>query len=180
LTLLAGGDSFIWGSELADYKHCGKYGYSLSTFATLLSNNDYICTAYPGIGNVEILNRIIRNIQSNYTVLVCWTWPTRDNKIDSDSEILNLQHYLYVNRIPYMFTCVDNCIITQNPKIDYTKWFMFPPGDSSLKYKTNQPRGFYQWAIEEGYPCGADGHPLEQAHIDAAKLMQFHFLRLTS
>ena len=178
MTLLAGGDSFIWGSELADYKHCGKDGYSLSTFAALLSNSNYICAAYPGIGNIEIVDRVKKKIQKNHKAIICWTWPSRDNKIDSDDEILNLQEYFQINSIPYMFTCVDNCIITSNPNIDYNKWFMFPAGEEP--HKTNNPRGFYQWAVEESYPQGLNGHPLEQALIDAAKLMNFSFLRLTS
>ena len=176
MTLLAGGDSFVWGSELSDHKHGGPLGYSNSTFAALLSNNDYICTAYPGIGNVEIVTRVLRQINQNHRVLVCWTWPSRDGKLDSDAEIINLQHYLNVNRIPYMFTCADNCVVTRNPKIDYTKWFMFPPGKGPAK--TGDARGFYQWAVEEGYECGSDHHPLEQAHADAAALMRFQFLQL--
>jgi hypothetical protein len=50
---------------------------------------------------------------------------------------------------------------------------MFPPGVGANQTET--PRGFYQWAVENKYPVGPENHPLEQAHIDASKLMQEKF-----
>jgi hypothetical protein len=70
-----------------------------------------------------------------------------------------------------MFTCADNCIVTG--KLNYDKWFFFPP--ATEEWLTTTPRGFYQWAVENKYKCGPDNHPLEQAHIDAATLMQEKF-----
>ena len=55
-TVLAGGDSFVWGSELSDHKHGGPNGYSHKTFPALLADS-YLCAAYPGIGNREIAHR---------------------------------------------------------------------------------------------------------------------------
>jgi hypothetical protein len=50
---------------------------------------------------------------------------------------------------------------------------MFPkgtdPGD------TLTPRGFYQWAVENKYNIGPEGHPLEDAHRDAALLIKEKF-----
>lgn len=102
-------------------------------------------------------------------------------------EIVYLQNYLKLYRIPYLFTCADNSIIynytIQNgdesinslyEQIDMTNWFWFPPGDS---YQTQTPRGFYQWAVENKYPIGTT-HPLEQAHYDAAILMEDRFYEL--
>jgi hypothetical protein len=176
--VVAGGDSFIWGSELTDSPHGGLDGYSRSTFPALLATN-YICAAYPGIGNIEI-NRRVRDylnwIQNDVVVIVCWTWPTRDNQIDSDQQITSLQDYLESHKYRYLFTCSDNCIITG--KLDYSKWFLFPPAPKEELYNTQTPRGFYQWATENKYLCGPDHHPLEQAHRDAAKLMQEKFNEL--
>jgi hypothetical protein len=89
---------------------------------------------------------------------------------------LELQQYLDLHRIPYVFTCVDNCIITNNPKIDWSKWYLFPVGKDINE--TTTPRGFYQWAVENKYSIGTDGHPLEQAHEDAAKLIKEKFNEL--
>jgi len=170
---VAAGDSFIWGSELKDSPHGGPNGYSNSTFTALLSDNDYLCLAYPGLGNKEIAQRVMTRMLINCVVIVCWTWPSRDNDLDSDRYIIKLQNHLTRNKTPYIFTCSDNCVITNNPRIDYTKWFMFPP--STNPWETTQPRGFYQWAVENKYKCGKENHPLEEAHRDAAKLMKDKF-----
>jgi hypothetical protein len=75
-----------------------------------------------------------------------------------------------------MFTCVDNCVITDNPEIDWKKWYLFPAGTAANE--TTTPRGFYQWAIENKYNMGSDGHPLESAHKDAALLIKEKFNEL--
>ena len=100
-------------------------------------------------------------------------------------EIVYLQNYLTVKGIPYMFTCADNSIFNNYTvdhadtvitsllnQIDYFNWFWFPPGNGANQ--TEKPRGFYQWAVESGYPIGTT-HPLESAHQDAAVLMQERF-----
>ena len=176
-TVLAGGDSFIWGSELSDHKHGGPDGYSKLTFPALLSDN-YICAAYPGIGN----RKIAANVRDMLVwakvdiVIVCWTWTSRDNDIDSDWHIKGLQDHLDYYHIPYIFTCADNCVITG--ELDYRNWYMFPPGQGADQ--TESPRGFYQWAVENKYICGVQNHPLEEAHKDAAKLIQGKFNELVT
>ena len=96
-TVLAAGDSFVWGSELADSPHGGPFGWSKNTFTGLLSQHyTYFCAAYPGYGNKEIANNVILNCEeyNPSIVLVCWTWPTRDNEVDSDRHIKKLQDFL--------------------------------------------------------------------------------------
>jgi hypothetical protein len=176
---VAGGDSMVWGSELSDSPHGGPGGYSRKTFSALLSIENYVCTAYPGIGNIEIAQRILdacEVIQTDKIVIVCWTWPSRDNQINSDQIIIDLQEYLMQHNIPYLFTCTDNCVVTYNTKIDYDNWYIFPAGIQSNE--TCIPRGFYQWAIENKYSMGVDGHPLEHAHRDAAELIKEKFNEL--
>jgi hypothetical protein len=103
-------------------------------------------------------------------------------------EIVYLQNYLKVKNIPYMFTCADNNIFynfTVGHKdsiinslfnqIDQSKWFWFPAGTE--KHETCEPRGFYQWAVENKYSMGTT-HPLEAAHKDAAELMKDKFNEL--
>jgi hypothetical protein len=105
-------------------------------------------------------------------------------------EIVYLQNYLKLNHIPYMFTCADNSLLYNHTvanadasvksllnQLDMTRWFWFPPGAGANQ--TEQPRGFYQWAVENKYPVGTT-HPLEQAHIEASKLMQEKFNEMVS
>jgi hypothetical protein len=173
---VAGGDSFVWGSELADSPHGGPGGWSMNTFTALLSSEGYRCAAYPGFGNRDIANSVIVSCQgfNPDMVIVCWTWATRDNELDSDQHILRLEEYLNKHKIGYMFTCADNCIITG--KLNYSNWFMFPSSENP--WDTMEPRGFYQWAVENKYLVGPENHPLEQAHLDASKLMQGKFNEL--
>ena len=170
MRIIAGGDSFIWGSELSDSPHGGPNGYSRKTFPALLST-EYHCAAYPGIGNKEIVTRVrdmLVWMKNPDLVLICWTWPSRDDELDSDQHIKNLQDHLEYHKIPYLFTCADNCVVTG--KLDYTNWFMFPAG--TAEWQTKEPRGFYQWARENKYPVGKEMHPLEDAHLDAYKLFK--------
>jgi hypothetical protein len=177
ITVLAGGDSFIWGSELNDSPNGGDNGFSRKTFPALLADN-YVCAAYPGIGNKEIEDRVKKTLHQVKPdiVIVCWTWPSRDNELHSDKCITSLQNYLEYLALPYIFTCADNCVVTGN--LNYQNWFLFPPGHGPDQ--TEEPRGFYQWAIENKYLCGKQKHPLELAHQDAAKLMQGKFNELVT
>lgn len=91
-------------------------------------------------------------------------------------EIVMLQQYLELKKIPYLFTCVDhaltnvdhfkNDITLQNllKQIDYKNWKWFP---------TNL--GFYEWAKENKFPFGTT-HPLEEAHIKAERII-YEYLR---
>lgn len=241
MKLIAGGDSFVWGSELRDHKHGGPGGHSPSTYPALLAQQnglDYECVAMPGSGNDSIARRVIEACydQDDVMVLVSWTWSARyEFWIDKKShwetvssaqyerkafapfaelskdfiqtyfndvgfsdywqtytslrEITRLQDHLTARSIPYMFTICDNwfekadCLRKPDPVIsslhyhlDKRRWFFFPEGS---KYpKTTTPRGFYQWAVEERYEQGLQLHPLEEAHVSAAKLMSDRFLTL--
>ena len=88
-----------------------------------------------------------------------------------------------------MFTCVDNILLYNfytnhddetmrsiYDQIDMNHWILFPQGTENNE--TLQPRGFYQWAVENKYSIGTDGHPLEQAHKDAAELIKEKFNEL--
>ena len=100
-------------------------------------------------------------------------------------EIVFLQNYLEINKIPYLFTCQDTEIFyhfeeTHNDpnvkallsQVNMDKWYLFPRGHGVNQVET--PRGFYQWAMENKYPVGTT-HPLEQAHQAAANIMQEKF-----
>lgn len=177
--IIAGGDSFVWGSELYDSPHGGPGGHSRNTFAALLAGSKYICCAYPGNSNKDIVHSTIKCcelVSKPFGVLVSWSWSTRDNKINSDDEIIELQTYLENRFIPYMFTCADNIVVTKNKNIKWDKWFLFPVIKNSGWHPNEEPRGFYQWALEHKYELAPrDKHPLERAHLDAAALMKGKF-----
>jgi hypothetical protein len=101
-------------------------------------------------------------------------------------EILFLQNYFKTNQIPFLFLAADNYFY-QHPnyhrrkdefidslykQIDWNCWFFFPPGTGPAQ--TVEPRGFYQWAVENKYPVGTT-HPLEEAHQAAAELIKEKF-----
>ena len=81
MNIVAGGDSFVYGSELED---CIR-AYSHSTFPALLAKgHSYKCVACPGIGNDAIARRVINecylyNIHHSHDifVIVNWTFPGR-------------------------------------------------------------------------------------------------------
>lgn len=82
MIIVAGGDSFVWGSELSDCTHCGPNGHSKNTYsAKLAGNNLYECIAFPGYGNDAIARSVIDYCQSNKNkklgLIVSWTFPGR-------------------------------------------------------------------------------------------------------
>lgn len=82
IKIIAGGDSFVWGSELADSRHGGHFGYSNNSFAALLAEPyEYVCAAYPGYGNDAITRNTII-ISEKYKndkigLIVSWAFPGR-------------------------------------------------------------------------------------------------------
>ena len=106
-------------------------------------------------------------------------------------EILFLQLYFKQNNIPYLFVPADNhfyhhpnyyrqqdeCIDSLYNQIDWEQWFFFEPGTEPNH--TKEPRGFYQWAIENKYSLGTT-HPLEEAHTAAAQLIKEKFNELVT
>jgi hypothetical protein len=184
MIIVAGGDSVIFGSELQDCANGHPGSFSHKTFAALLAgNNEYYCTAYPGIGNGEIVKRLRAKLATldKCGVIVSWTWPYRTDELTADQHIIELQAYLKERGIPYLFTCLDNCVRNESQRvdeIDWTHWFLFPAGTIPNGVTTLTPRGFYQWAVESKYKVGPDMHPLEDAHQAAYKLMKEKFNEL--
>jgi len=179
MIIVAAGDSMVWGSELQDSPNGGPNGYSRNTWPALLAGDNYVCAAYPGISNHEIAERAMEELNQGglRSVVVSWTWPSRDNLYISPRAVQQLQDYCEDHQIPYLFTCVDNCLIELlSPETNWDHWYMFPAGVEANE--TTTPRGFYQWAVENKYSIGSDGHPLEQAHQEAAELIKEKFNEL--
>jgi hypothetical protein len=98
---------------------------------------------------------------------------------NSLTEIIMLQQYLQLKKIPYIFSMADEAllnsykhlsndinIMTLYNQIDFKRWVTFP---------NNQ--GFYTWARDSKYPF-ATTHPLEPAHVDAAKYIKENYYEL--
>jgi hypothetical protein len=233
MILVAAGDSFVWGSELADSPDGSPNGYSRNTFPALLaqqSNMDYVCAAYPGNANNAISRMTIdalSKIDDDKFLLVEWTylqrcefritdkwvsinsWHTTAKEFsesyfkhagDSEyyeiysilKEIVFLQQYCIINKIPYMFMTADNQFFQHENYLRYRdtdlmnlynqiiweNWFWFDAGIQ--QNETRIPRGFCQWAVENKYLTGEGGHPLEEAHKDAAMLIKEKFDELVT
>jgi len=234
MILVAGGDSFTWGSELSDSINC----CSQLTFPALLAkqaNMEYQCVAHPGNSNQSITRITMMTCEEikdqDIFVVVNWSFmsrfefeftyqinspwspwcsiqPQQSNKDEvkdfakdfyrhvgtnmsyqtyhTMQSIHLLQSYLKSRSIPYMFTLIDNNFMNNSEwfgsskvirnLIDWDPWFFFPEGINESE--TTGPRGFYQWALENKYSVGSDGHPLEDAHRDAYNLIKDKFNEL--
>ena len=95
-TLIAGGDSFTWGSELGDDKLNNLENTpSQQTWSALLAKHydmEYICAAKPGGANNTISRRVIKAINENKNkdlyVAVMWTFTHR-----SEIRLRNMHPY---------------------------------------------------------------------------------------
>jgi len=83
MILVAGGDSFVYGTELADQLP-GTHVPSKSTFPALLANNynlEYLCTAQTGNSNSAIARQVInacnQYLEQKLFVHVTWTFSCR-------------------------------------------------------------------------------------------------------
>ena len=91
MTIVVGGDSFIWGSELADSAipfnnetlEPARQVVSQSTFTALLAkelNQQYECVAHPGFANGAIRRTVMDACEKSNNVdlvFVCWSFPSR-------------------------------------------------------------------------------------------------------
>ena len=85
------GCSFIFGNDLPDDNNGNLYGtVSRYTWPALLARHmgyDYSCYAYPGIGNLRILDRLLLQINSDINpcfFVINWTWIDRFDHQDTD------------------------------------------------------------------------------------------------
>ena len=81
ITVVAGGCSFVFGTELKDSINIpGKYYHSNNTFFALLARDCvYDCVAWAGFANNSIARTVIERCESKPidAVLVSWTFPGR-------------------------------------------------------------------------------------------------------
>jgi hypothetical protein len=83
MIIVAGGDSFVWGSELADSLNGSPNGYSRSTYSALLSKQygaSYKCAAFPGNSNDAIARMTMLECNKHSKkvgAIVSWTFMPR-------------------------------------------------------------------------------------------------------
>lgn len=89
MTVKSFGCSFIFGSDLKDtqqeqHKFCASQLTWCSRLARSL-NQDYECYAYPGSGNLQIVERLLNQIPlctSEDLIVIGWTWIDRFDYYD--------------------------------------------------------------------------------------------------
>ena len=87
MTLKSFGCSFVWGSELPD--EIPGIKSSAMTWPALLAQRcgmDYQCHAWPGRGNLFIMDRIFGRAQPGDCVIVNWTYIDRFDYTDSSDD----------------------------------------------------------------------------------------------
>jgi len=94
MTLKSFGCSFIFGSDLADaVKNVSKATNSQLTWPALLARHqaqDYCCLAWPGSGNLQILERVLNQVpvsNSSDLFVIGWTWIDRFDHWDSNHDL---------------------------------------------------------------------------------------------
>jgi hypothetical protein len=84
------GCSFTYGSDLADCD-IPDLGASQLTWPALLShdlNYQYECYAWPGIGNLQIMNSVLEqcSLRDSAVFVINWTWLDRFDFLTPDTE----------------------------------------------------------------------------------------------
>jgi hypothetical protein len=87
------GCSFTYGSDLADCD-IPLWGASQQTWPALLAQDlmyEYECYAYPGIGNLQIMNSILEqcSLKDPSIFVINWTWADRFDFINPATECWN-------------------------------------------------------------------------------------------
>ncbi len=142
--LIAGGDSFTYGSELQDCVNTKeKNQFSNSTWSALIAQKlgmSYGCVAIPGNSNAGIARRVMRAVENNrkeydVAVAVMWTFP---------------------NRFEFRFTCDTGqretpwysiTPWTHETQIDRIKSHFVKNNDNILQHHTNHSREMAQNGI---------------------------------
>ena len=118
------GCSFIYGSDLSDSVHNKSCQPSQSTWPAIIAKEigaEYECHAWPGIGNLRILENVLDQISisnTNELFIIGWTWIDRfdftdltDNwhtilPVDKEKEAELYYKYLHSQYRDKLTTCV--------------------------------------------------------------------------
>jgi len=156
MIIVAAGDSFVWGSELADSPHGGPGGYSRKTYSALLAkDNEYVCAAYPGNAN-NAISRMAIDAISNHNdcfLIATWTYPQRaEFRFGNSWSSLNSwhttekefsQHYFkYVGDNEYyeIYSTLKEIVYLQNFCQTHNIPYMFTTADNTFYCHENYYR----------------------------------------
>ena len=154
MILVAGGDSFVWGSELADSFN----RHSLSTYPAILAKQagmDYVCVAHPGNANNAISRMAIDAIcrHTNVFLLVTWTYPQRTefrfgngwesvNSWHTTQKEFSQQFFKHVGDNEYyeLYTTLKEIVYLQNFCLARNIPYMFTTADNTFYSHENYAR----------------------------------------
>ena len=201
------GCSLIFGTDLQDDgRHGPQATPSKYTWPALLakhSKRDYYCYARPGAGNLQILNQLLSNIDSDDTVYVIgWTYAERFDYIDQGkwSSLMPVENS-QVARTYYASLQDDlrdqlatlSCIQTAVSVLGDRKFIMICQDHSELvgngvpgvehllqhvapHIQTFDGSSFLDFSAANKFPVSATQHPLEAAHWAAYELIRSYNL----
>ena len=110
--VIAIGDSFTRGDELADCPDDAPLQYSQSTWPTLIAkllNCDYKCYAIGGKGNQWISWQVASRIKQDTLCIVNWTWFERFDYIDVVTDRWKTTHPRHEDKLNhYFYRNLDN------------------------------------------------------------------------
>jgi len=105
--VIAIGDSFTRGDELADYDDTSDwYHHSKNTWPALIAkslNADYKCRAVGGIGNQQISFKTSGTFNSDSLYIVNWTWFERFDYINPVTDHWETTHPRHENKLDHYF-----------------------------------------------------------------------------
>lgn len=163
--------------------------------------------AAAGIGNLQILERVLAYARADSVNIVCWTWidrfdfcPAANEQWQTLRPVLDhplAEHYFrhlhgqyrdmlttltYINaavdhlernRMPYWMTTMDLLILEEiNPAWHDPRAVSLLQDRVRSKINLLQSQTFLDWARQQGFAISSTLHPLDQAHLAAADLLQ--------
>ena len=160
--VIAIGDSFTRGDELADCPPHSEVDNcaSISTWPALLAKSTDWAVTHPR-HEEKLDHYFYRNLDSDI-------WNLHRNLQQMHSTISLLKQ----NNIDFIMTCLDTHYSLAYNVSRYGNWVN---AISSLQKQVNhhivdfEGMSFLEWSKHEGFELGPNGHPLEKAHIEAAK-----------
>lgn len=160
---------------------------------------DYDCIAVGGKGNQWIsyqVTQILHKLQ-DCLVIINWSWFERFDYMDIDTGLWEVTHPRHEDKLDHFFykhidsekwnlhrnlQQIHSTInLLQNNKIDFIMTCidpMFHLDDTATISLTDQVKNFIvnfygytflEWSKHKNFDIGPNGHPLENAHIEAAK-----------
>lgn len=201
------GCSLIFGTDLHDDGRNGPHATpSKHTWPALLAKHlkrDYYCYARPGIGNLQILERVLGSIDDSDTVYVIgWTYSDRFDYRERGQwhslmpiENTQLARTYYANlqdndRDQLTALCYIQTAITALGNRKYImicqdRSILISNGNPAVELllqsvrpciQTFEGASFLDWCRDHGYPISATQHPLEAAHSAAAEVIKSYNL----